>query len=103
MKWIELNEMLGGEYLFLFGCHPTQSAYKVKRWLQETKPNAVILFADNFNRIKEYEAARWVRKYNDYTYHNYMTTGWLHATATPIGFKVPKVINFKGSGPLITT
>ncbi|WP_266206264.1 hypothetical protein [Pontibacter kalidii] len=76
MYYIELNELIGGATLFMLGCPSNQSAYKVKRWLQETRPYALILFADKYQRIKEYEAARWVRKYSDYSFHNYLSEGY---------------------------
>lgn len=67
---------VGSGTIFLFGCHPTQSAYKMKQWLQEQKPNAVILYAGQANRIREYQAAHWVISYGHKEFHNYLTEGY---------------------------
>lgn len=77
MKWIELKDVeVGSGTIFLFGCHPTQSPYKVKAWLQEQKPNAVVLYAGQASKVREYQAAHWVISYGHKEYHNYLTEGY---------------------------
>lgn len=74
MNWIELRSLEGWNSIFLFGCLPTESAYKVKAWLKEKKPDIIVLYAGEHRLIKNYQASHWVHQY-DNCFHNYMTEG----------------------------
>lgn len=82
MKWIELKDIVGGGSIFLFGCHPTQSAYKVKAWLKEKKPDVVVLYAGEHSRIREYQAAHWMHRYDPFVFHNYLSAGFRQNTVS---------------------
>jgi hypothetical protein len=75
MNWIELKDLVGGGSIFLFGCHPTQSAYKVKSWLKEKKPEIVVLYAGEFQKIRPYQALHWMATTNRDKYFNYFPEG----------------------------
>lgn len=76
MKWLELKQaVIGSGAIYLFGCEAGEQAWQLKRRLKEQRPNAVILYAGPFSKIREYQATHWVISYRD-GYHNYLIEGF---------------------------
>ena len=77
MKWLELRDAtIGAGTIFLFGCEAGQTAYQLKRTLKQKRPQAIILYAGKASQIREYQAAHWVKDYDNKVFHNYLTIGY---------------------------